>query len=57
VCDEGEALCIIKTRRELYDRLRDRVTALHPYDVPEILGFAAREGNEPYLRWIADSTA
>jgi periplasmic divalent cation tolerance protein len=56
VQDEGEVLCLIKTRRALYERLRERVGALHPYEVPELLGVAPDEGNEPYLRWIEGVT-
>jgi periplasmic divalent cation tolerance protein len=54
VSDEGEALCLIKTRASLYDRLRERATELHPYSVPELLAVAPSAGNEPYLTWIAD---
>jgi periplasmic divalent cation tolerance protein len=56
ICDEAEALCLIKTRRSGYERVRERLSGLHPYDVPEILGVAPDEGNAPYLRWIMDST-
>src|SRR5205814_1937455 len=52
ICDEAEALCLVKTRRALYPALRDRVAALHPYEVPEIIGLRPAEGNAPYLSWI-----
>src|SRR6185369_16297782 len=50
ICDEAEALCLIKTRRSAYERLRERVGTLHPYEVAELLGVAPDEGNAPYLR-------
>jgi periplasmic divalent cation tolerance protein len=56
VSDEAETLCLIKTRRALYDRLCERVSVLHPYQVPEILGVSPSTGNAPYLRWILDNT-
>jgi periplasmic divalent cation tolerance protein len=56
LCDEAEALCVVKTRRALYAPLRERVAALHPYEVPEIVGVPLAEGNAPYLTWIAEST-
>jgi periplasmic divalent cation tolerance protein len=56
VQDEAETLCLIKTRRSLYDRLRQRVEGLHPYQVPEIIGVAPACGNAPYFRWIWGST-
>jgi periplasmic divalent cation tolerance protein len=54
--DDSEALCLIKTRHELYDRLRARVEALHPYQVPEVIGVVPTAGNAPYLRWIWEAT-
>jgi periplasmic divalent cation tolerance protein len=56
VNDEGEALCLIKTRRALYDQLRERASALHPYEVPELLAVAPAAGNAAYLEWIEGST-
>jgi periplasmic divalent cation tolerance protein len=56
LCDEGEALCLFKTRRALYPALRDRVTALHPYQVPEVIALPIVEGNAPYLSWILAGT-
>ena len=56
VCDEEEVLCVLKTRRELFPTLRDRVTALHPYQVPEIIALPLVEGSAPYLAWLRDET-
>jgi periplasmic divalent cation tolerance protein len=55
--DDTEVLCLIKTRRSLFDRLRQRVESLHPYQVPEIIGVAPACGNASYLHWVWDSTA
>lgn len=52
VCDEGEVLLIAKTRRDLFERLSDRVCAIHSYDVPEVVGIGIVEGSGPYLAWI-----
>jgi periplasmic divalent cation tolerance protein len=56
ICDEGEVLCIIKTRRVLFDRLRDRIAAMHPYEVPEIVAIDPSAVSEPYARWVIDCT-
>lgn len=53
--DEPEALLILKTRGELFEALRARVVALHPYQVPEVLRFDVTAGHAPYLQWILDS--
>jgi len=54
--DEPEVLCIMKTRSALFEALRNRVTALHSYEVPEIIALPILAGHEPYLDWIAENT-
>lgn len=56
LCRDEECLMIIKTRGELFGRLRERIESLHPYEVPEIIALPIVEGNAPYLQWIDDST-
>ncbi len=56
VCDEGEVLCVMKTRRALFAAVRERVAASHPYQVPEIIGLPLVEGSAPYLAWLLDET-
>jgi periplasmic divalent cation tolerance protein len=57
LCDDAEVLCLFKTRQALYPALRDRLTGLHPYEVPEIIAVPLAEGNAPYLAWLAQGTA
>jgi len=56
VCNEEEILMIMKTRSDLFPALRDRVRALHSYEVPEIIAFPIEQGLPEYLSWIAEST-
>jgi periplasmic divalent cation tolerance protein len=56
ICDESEVLCIIKTRRALFDGLRARISALHPYEVPEIVAIDPSTVSEPYANWVVEST-
>jgi periplasmic divalent cation tolerance protein len=56
LCDDAEALCLFKARRAHYPALRDRLQALHPYEVPEIIALPLAEGNAPYLAWVWSST-
>ncbi|HSV96076.1 MAG TPA: divalent-cation tolerance protein CutA [Spirochaetota bacterium] len=56
LCREEECLMIIKTRGELFERLRETITSLHPYEVPEIIALPIAAGNTPYLNWIDEST-
>jgi len=56
ICDDAEVLCLVKTRPALFERARQRILELHPYDVPEILAFAVDDGSPPYLAWLREST-
>jgi periplasmic divalent cation tolerance protein len=56
LCREEECLLIIKTRLELFEPLRERIVALHPYEVPEIVAIPIVAGHVPYLDWIDEST-
>jgi periplasmic divalent cation tolerance protein len=54
---ETERQVVIKTSRDRVAALWDRVRELHPYEVPEFLVLPIVDGNDAYLRWVADSTA
>jgi periplasmic divalent cation tolerance protein len=47
-----EWLCVIKSRRDLYERLEEAIREGHPYDVPEILAVPVVAGSKDYLRWL-----
>lgn len=57
VCDESEKLMIMKTRKELFDKVQAAVKELHPYEVPEIITLEIDRGLPEYLRWIDECTA
>ncbi len=52
---EREILLVVKTTRDAFERLRARVLALHPYEVPEVVALPVAAGHAPYLDWIAAS--
>jgi periplasmic divalent cation tolerance protein len=56
VQEDAEALLVLKTTRARFDALRDRVLALHPYEVPEVIALPVEAGSARYLGWIADET-
>lgn len=53
---DSEALILLKTTADEVARLVERVVALHPYDVPEVLVLPVEAGHAAYLRWVAEST-
>jgi periplasmic divalent cation tolerance protein len=52
---EEERLLVVKTRADRFAALRDRVLALHPYEVPEVVAVAIEAGSPAYLRWLDES--
>ena len=52
LCDSPEVLCVIKTRADRVEALREREVALHPYQVPELVVLDLAGGHEPYLSWV-----
>ena len=50
--DDGEILLIIKTTAGLLAPLGERLRALHPYRLPELIALPAAGGNEAYLEWV-----
>ncbi len=47
-----EYLCIVKTDRSSYPLLEKTVKALHPYEVPEIIGLPIATSYQKYLDWL-----
>ncbi len=50
---EREALVLLKTTAAGVARVLERVPALHPYEVPEVLVLPVEAGHGPYLDWLA----
>ena len=51
-----EVLLLIKTLPDRYPALQDRLRALHPYELPELLAVESASGLPEYLLWVADET-
>lgn len=54
---ERERQVLIKTTKSCLVPLWERIRELHSYDVPEFIVVTIADGNDVYLRWIAESTA
>ncbi len=52
----AEIPLLIKTTAGNYPALEARITALHPYDVPEIVALPIARGLPAYLNWVAAET-
>jgi periplasmic divalent cation tolerance protein len=49
-----EVLLMIKTTRERFPAVRDRIAQLHTYDTPEIIAVPVLDGSDKYLAWLRD---
>ena len=52
---DAETILLVKTTDAGYDRLKARIEALHPYDVPCIERFDAADTLDRFGLWIDDS--
>jgi len=56
VCEDSEAVLIVKTRKPLLDTLINSVKELHTYSCPCIVALPIVGGNRDYLDWIVAET-
>jgi len=47
-----EFLVLMKTRSDLFDKLSEKVKALHSYEVPEISALPIAKGSQAYIEWL-----
>ncbi len=50
-----ECLLVIKTTLDAFDRLREALSKLHSYELPECIAIAIEDGSAAYLEWIGES--
>lgn len=50
-----EFLLVIKTKKQLFNKLVKAVKSKHSYSVPEIIALPIIAGNKDYLEWISES--
>jgi periplasmic divalent cation tolerance protein len=55
LCDGTEVLCVMKTKADRVEALKERLVSLHPYEIPELVVVPVVAGYEPYLSWVEAS--
>jgi len=50
--EADECLLIIKSSRDLFDRLRLELEKAHTYEVPEVVAVPVVDGSPNYLNWV-----
>ncbi len=51
-----ESRVVFKTRRELFERVKEAILERAKYEVPEILATPIIDGHGEYLQWVREST-
>ena len=51
-----ETPVLIKTQKQHYTKVEQVITAMHPYELPEVIAVPLSNGLPAYLQWIAHAT-
>ena len=54
--NQNEYLAFFKTTKKNQSTLKNELKKLHPNDVPEIAEINVKSINQPYMKWLVDST-
>ena len=54
--NQNEYLALFKTTKKNQSTLKKELKKIHPYDVPEIAEINVESINQPYMKWLVDST-
>ncbi len=55
VTTDSEELLLIKTTEAHFPALKERILALHPYELPELVAVPVTHGHTAYLDWVRGS--
>jgi len=54
--NQDEYIALFKTTKKNQSALKKELKKLHPYDVAEIAEINVESINQPYMKWLIDST-
>ena len=49
---ENEAILLVKTKKELFEKIEQKVQELHSYDCPCVISLPIENGSAAYLKWL-----
>lgn len=55
IVEDNEYLMLFKSKQNLFEAIKEKITELHPYDVPEIISIKPDDGSDAYLKWLDNS--
>ncbi len=47
-----EVVLIIKSRQDVFEKLREAIVHLHSYEIPEVIALPVIDGSDAYLNWL-----
>lgn len=53
--NDEEFLLLIKTKKNLFNSVKEKIEKLHPYEIPEIISIDIADGNKNYFDWIKNT--
>jgi periplasmic divalent cation tolerance protein len=53
--ESQEYLCLIKTRKDLFDEVKTNIETNHSYEIPEVIATEIIDGSDKYLNWMSGS--
>jgi periplasmic divalent cation tolerance protein len=53
----SEVVLLIKSRRDVFESLREAIGQLHSYEIPELIALPVVDGSDAYLRWLDSELA
>ncbi len=53
IARSGEVVSLLKTKKEYWEKVKDRILELHSYDIPCILKFEI-DANDEYKSWVSE---
>lgn len=56
VCQENEALLVIKTASKTISALTKWLVTAHPYDEPEVIAMPITAGSPTYIDWLLQNS-
>lgn len=56
LCCERETLLSVKTKKELFSKVKSKILELHSYDTPEIIELDISNISKDYLKFIKENT-
>lgn len=54
--EEQEYQLFIKTRKSIFEKVKDTILTLHSYELPEVIMVSVKKGHKDYLDWIRQET-